>query len=120
MRENSVLAAELLSHLTAQGIVCSNKTQDDILPFIEEAKADIAFHIRYNELPSYFEGKVKQLAKIRIQKSFAEKDRIKSKSYSEGSVSKSETYLTSADYEQQETALFASINTSRRCRVVTE
>lgn len=120
MKASEVLATELLSHLKKHNILSSCTTLEEALFFIEDAKADIALHTRRDELPSYFEGKVKKLAKIRILKVSAEADRVKSKSYSEGVVSKSETYLTAADYEKQETELFSSLNTHRRCRVVTE
>ena len=120
MKESSVLAAELLSYIASNNPDSSCKTQGDVLQFIEEAESDIALYVRMDNLPSTFESKIKALAKIRILKSQAESDRIKSKTYSEGVVSKSETYLTAADYEKQEVELFSSLNARRRCRVVTE
>lgn len=120
MKASEVLAVELLSHLVKHHPVSSCKTPEEVTPFIEEAKADIALHTRRDELPSYFESKIKKLAKIRILKVSAENDRLKNKSYSEGVVSKSETYLTIADYEKQEAELLSSLNAHRRCRVVTE
>lgn len=89
----------------------------DILPFIAVAEADLCLYLHMSRpLDDEFEQKILELAKVRILKSVAPS--VKSSSYTEGSVSKSETYMTAADFEAQEKAIFDSLSTHRRCRIV--
>lgn len=91
----------------------------DLLPFITNAEADLCIHLRISApLGKEYTSKIVELAKIRVLKSKALSSNLKSKSYTEGSVSKSETYLTAEDFANQEKELFASLATHRRCRIV--
>lgn len=90
----------------------------DIMPFITGAEADLCLYLHMSRLlDTEFEHKILELAKVRILKS-ANVSEVKSRTYTEGSVSKSETYQTAADFEAQEKAIFDSLSTHRRCRIV--
>lgn len=111
---------KLCRHLDLQLSTLNRKLRISFIelePFVIGAEADLCLHLhRSRPLGSEFDEKIVELAKIRILKS--EASDVKNRSYSEGSVSKSETYMTAADFEAQEKAVFESLSTHRRCRIV--
>lgn len=118
---NSVeIANRLLSQLKTTNSSFKDKTVEDVLFYVETAESDICLFLRCEKpLSEKFRGKIYELAKVRINKDMLVSSGIKSKSYSEGSVSKSETYLTAEDYAKQEDKIFSSLKPYRGCRIVT-
>lgn len=119
--ENSVeIANRLLSQLKTTNSSFKDKTVEDILFYVETAESDICLFLRCDSpLPKKFHSKIYELAKIRALKDISLSAGLKNKSYSEGSVSKSETYLTAEDYEKQEDKIFSDLKPYRGCRIVT-
>lgn len=119
--ENSVeIANRLLSQLKTTNSSFKDKTVEDILFFVEMAESDICLFLRC-ELPlsEKFRGKIYELAKVRALKDISLSTGLKNKSYSEGSVSKNETYLAAEDYAKQEDKIFFDLKPYRGCRIVT-
>lgn len=98
---------------------CCELSEFDVLPFLLEAEADICIHLRKKKpLPEILEPKVLEVARLRILKAKAQSKELKSVSYSEGELSKSETYLTPEDFEKAESKVFDSLSCLRGCRIV--
>ncbi len=98
--------------------LCRDLMASDLVELIQQAEQDICLYLRRKApLSDEYESKIISLAKIKLLKSKAKKG-IKSLSYTEGSVSKSETYLTAEDYDKQETELLNSLAAYRRARIV--
>lgn len=116
--QNLKRCRKLLLSLKMFGL-CNTLSEFDVLPFILEAQADICIHLRKEKpLPEIFEPKVLELAKLRLLKEKALDKNLKSSSYAEGELSKSETYLTPEDFEKAESKIFASLSCLRGCRIV--
>lgn len=99
--------------------VCCELSDFDVLPFILEAEADICIYLRKNKpLPEILEPKVLEVARLRILKTKAQSENLKSTSYSEGELSKTETYLIPEDFEKAESKVFDSLSCLRGCRIV--
>ena len=99
--------------------VCCGLSEFDVLPFVLEAEADICIYLRKKKpLPENLESKVLEVARLRILKTKAQSKELKSVTYSEGELSKSETYLTPEDFEKAESKAFDSLSCLRGCRIV--
>lgn len=98
---------------------CGTLSEFDVLPFVLEAEADICIYLRKQKpLPEILEPKVLEVARLRLLKTKAQSENLKSVSYSEGELSKSETYLTPEDFEKAESKVFNSLSCLRGCRIV--
>lgn len=99
--------------------VCCGLSEFDVLPFILEAEADICIYLRKNKpLPENLESKILEVARLRILKAKAQSGQLKSVSYTEGELSKTETYLTPEDFEKAESKVLDSLSCLRGCRIV--
>lgn len=99
--------------------VCCELSEFDVLTYILEAEADICIYLRKKKpLPEILEPKVLEVARLRLLKTKAQSENLKSVSYSEGELSKSETYLTPEDFEKSESKVFDSLSCLRGCRIV--
>lgn len=75
-----------------------------------DAEGELLLYLNREQLPDALDGKVVELAALFYQQDRAEiTPGVKSASYSEGSMSQSETYQTAADYQAAIDSLLAGL-----------
>ena len=91
---------------------------DDVLVLLEDeledAEAELLLYLNRETLPEALYPKVLELADLYARRDLADNPDLCSMSYSEGDVSRSETYLTGKDYRDQEDDLLSSVAHWRR------
>ncbi len=117
MYNKDELALEILNEMKSTEKIGA-LSFESVLSCLVCAEADISLYLhRPLPLEEKFLPKLKELTKLKII-SFSGSHELKSRSYQEGEVSESETYVTSEDLMQREKAVFDSLKTYRRCRIV--
>lgn len=86
---------------------------------LEDAEAALLLYLNREELPVTMHAKVVALAALYYQRDTAgaAAGAVKSSSYSEGSVSQSESYLDAADYAAAEQEILNSLAKYREVRI---
>lgn len=120
MYDRSELALEVLSEFQRADERLVTVSHEDVITYFMYAETDIALYLNTKlPLPDEFIPKIKELAKLKITGDHLASNQLKARSYQEGEISESETYLTADDIKSRESILLSSLNTYRRCRIVT-
>lgn len=120
MYDKRDLACQVLIELQSTDERFGAVSHDDAFSFVVYSEAEIALYLNTKlPLSDEFVPKIKELAKLKLTGEHLMSNHLKSRSYQEGEISESETYLTSADIEEREKALLSSLGVHRRCRIVT-
>jgi hypothetical protein len=95
-----------------------DEEDEDLLVMLEDAltdaEAELLLYLNRETLPEALYPKVLELADLYARRDLADNPDLCSMSYSEGDVSRSETYLTGKDYRDQEDDLLSSVAHWRR------
>lgn len=106
----------LISRLTRK--LGLDEPESDVLILLEDelcdAEAELLLYLNREELPAAMQSKVVELAALFYRRDITEEPNLKAASYSEGDVSQSETYMTTAEFQTAVTELLSGIAHWRR------
>lgn len=120
MEDINKLTCKILTEMQTADGKYNLLSHEDVLPYVMYAQSDICLYLRTKPpLGDELVPVLCQLAKLKVAAAHISESQLKSRSYSEGEISESETFLTAEDIERREKELLSSLAPRRRCRIVT-